>query len=68
MTKTTRIWSGCVALAVLTVDQSGSKSFIGSVGGAENSAKVDIEIDPFAGLIVDHATRNSPLYFREEEV
>lgn len=64
--KTIRIWRGNEVLQVVTVSQGGSSS-IGAVGGASNSTKVDIEIDPFAGLIVDHSTGNAPYYFREVE-
>lgn len=48
-----RIWNGCQVRHVLSVTGSGSTS-LGDIGGAENSTNVDIELDPWAGLIVDH--------------
>jgi hypothetical protein len=39
------------------------------VGGAQNSSNPQIEIDPWAGLIVDHSVRfASPVPFRERMV
>lgn len=66
MTKTIRIWDGCKVVQLITVNQvGGSTSQV--AGGAENSSRVDIELDPFAGLIVDHSAPNSPIYFREAQ-
>ncbi len=67
MQKTIRIWNGCKVVQVVTVGE-GSSSTIGAVGGAGNSGVVDIEIDPWAGLIVDHSVRRSPVDFREQEL
>ena len=64
--KTIRIWDGCRVVQVISVSGTGNSS-IGAVGGAGNSTKVDIEIDPWAGLIVDHSVRNPPVFFREEQ-
>jgi hypothetical protein len=50
---TIRVWDGSTVKAVFTVGATGS-SWIGNPGGAENSTKVDIELDPWAGLVVDH--------------
>ncbi len=66
-TKTVRVWDGCRVVGLLSVGQDGGSSFSGGVGGAENSGVVDIEIDPWRGLIVDHSTRNSPVGFREPQ-
>jgi hypothetical protein len=63
--KTIRIWDGCKVVQVVTVNQSGGSSTLGATGGASNSTRVDIEIDPWAGLIVDHGTDNPPTYYRE---
>lgn len=67
MNKTIRIWNGCKVVKVVCVDQNGSSADIGAVGGAGNSTKVDIEIDPWAGLIVDHSTGNPPVCYREPQ-
>lgn len=61
---TIRIWDGPRVVALVSVGKAGS-SYSGPSGGAENSTAVDIEIDPWAGLIVDHSTRNSPVSYRE---
>lgn len=50
---TIRVWKGCVVREVLTVSDTGMSS-VGAVGGASNSTKVDIEIDPWNYLVVDH--------------
>jgi hypothetical protein len=50
---TIRIWNGCTVRQVISVSDTGS-STIGAVGGAGNSSKVDIELDPWNNLIVDH--------------
>lgn len=64
--KVIRIWDGCKVIGF--VDVSGDAiSVVTRAGGAANSTLVDIEIDPFAGLIVDHETNNPPKYWREAE-
>lgn len=66
--KAIRIWHGCKVVGLLTVDE-GSSSFQ-VAGGAQNSTEADIEIDPWAGLIVakDAAgNRLTPRYYAEEE-
>jgi hypothetical protein len=63
--KTIRIWDGCKVVGLLTVGQSGGSAFQGPTGGAANSSKPDVEIDPWAGLIVDHDTRMSPRCYKE---
>lgn len=65
--KTIRIWDGCKVVHVIVVHQSAGSSSIGATGGAHNSTAVDIEIDPWAGLIVDHSANRSPVDFREVE-
>lgn len=65
--KTIRIWRGCTVVNLISISDNGSISWSGPVGGAENSGKVDIELDPWAGLIVDHSTSNPPMDFREEQ-
>lgn len=65
MGKTIRIWNGCVVIAVISVDETGYS--VQEVGGAGSSLTTDIELDPFAGLIVDHSARRSPVDFREPE-
>jgi hypothetical protein len=63
---TIRIWDGCKVVQVISVNRSGGKSTLGAVGGAENGARPQIEIDPWAGLIVDrNAKTRTPIYFRE---
>lgn len=63
--KVIRIWRGCKVVQVVAVTETGS-SIMGSVGGAHNSTPVDIELDPWAGLIVDHSGRErTPVNFRE---
>lgn len=49
-----RIWNGCRVVHVISVGQEGGSSTLGAVGGAGNSTNAEIEIDPWAGLIVDH--------------
>jgi hypothetical protein len=61
-----RIWNGCKVVTVLTVSDQGYSS-IGAVGGASNSTKVDVELDPWAGLIVDHRTGNSPTRYTDPQ-
>jgi hypothetical protein len=67
MEKSIRIWSGCKVIAILDVGENGGTSLVTNVGGASYSSIPDIELDPWAGLIVDHSTRNSPRYYREPE-
>jgi hypothetical protein len=63
---TIRIWDGCKVVQVIMADQRGGTSSIGAVGGAENGAKPQIEIDPWAGLIFDHTGKETaPIGFRE---
>lgn len=50
---TIRVWHGNNVRQVMTVSPGGSVIH-GPVGGASNSTKVDIEIDPWAGFIVDN--------------
>lgn len=49
---TIRIWNGCTVRQVISVSETGSTT-LGAVGGAHSSTEVDIELDPWAGLIVD---------------
>ena len=67
MQKTIRVWNGNQVIAVLSVDQNGGSTFAPKSGGAHDSTTIDIEIDPFEGLIVDHSVRMSPRFFRAEE-
>ena len=64
--KVIRFWHGSKVVQVVAVSETGSAT-MGPVGGAHNSVKVDIEMDPWAGLIVDHSSPNSPVGFREVE-
>lgn len=66
-TKTIRIWNGCQVVGLLSVGQDGGSAFQGPTGGASNSSKPDVEIDPWAGLIVDHSSRMSPCAYKEVE-
>ena len=50
---TIRIWQGHRVAMVLSVGGTGSTT-LGAVGGAGNSTQVDIELDPWAGLITDN--------------
>jgi hypothetical protein len=61
-----RIWHGCKVVQIVAVSESGS-STMGATGGAHNSTRVDIEIDPWAGLLVDHSAPNPPVSFRDVE-
>lgn len=61
---TIRIWHGPTVIQVVSVSDNGS-STSGAVGGAGNSVKVDIELDPWAGLIVDNHVGGTPVSFRE---
>ena len=62
---TIRIWNGCVVRQVISISDNASSS-IGAVGGAQNSTKVDIELDPWAGIIVDHRAQwPAPVSIRE---
>jgi hypothetical protein len=64
---TIRIWHGCAVRQVITVSDTGS-STIGAVGGAGNSTHADIELDPWANLVVDHrVTYPTPTSIRYEE-
>jgi len=63
--KTVRIWHGCKVVLLLSVDESGGYSTMGAAGGAANSTQVDIEIDPWAGLLVENGTGNSPVVYRD---
>jgi hypothetical protein len=67
ITKTIRIWDGCRVVGLISIGQDGGSVFQGATGGAENSSKPDIEIDPWAGLIVDHDTRLGPRCYKEVE-
>ena len=62
--KAIRIWNGCKVVQVV-VAEDGAISTLGAVGGANNSTKIDIEIDPWAGLIVDHSVPGPPVAWRE---
>jgi hypothetical protein len=62
---TIRIWNGCRVNMVMTVGDTGSTTS-GAVGGAECSTSIDIELDPWAGLVVDNrATYPAPVNIRE---
>lgn len=63
---TIRVWNGPRVTAVLTVNPDGM-TVMGATGGAANSVHVDIELDPWANLIVDHrASHPVPVSIREE--
>jgi hypothetical protein len=61
--KVIRIWDGCKVVQVVAVDQNGGSSTLGPAGGAGNSTRIDIEIDPWAGLLVDHPS--GPVAWRD---
>lgn len=66
MRRTIRVWDGCKVVALLEVSQDGSVTFSGDSGGAACSLKADIELDPFAGLLVEHSLPySSPIAWRE---
>lgn len=67
MQKMIRIWNGAKVVQVVCVHEENGSSAVGAVGGAGHSARVDIELDPWAGLIVDHSVDRSPVDFREVE-
>jgi hypothetical protein len=61
-----RIWKDCTVCGVFVVSDTGMIS-LGAVGGAGNSTKVDIELDPWAGLVVDNRVKySSPVSIRGE--
>jgi hypothetical protein len=64
--KIIRIWNGCMVIAMISVDTDGGTSLITRTGGAGNSTNADVEIDPFAGVIVTHEADVSPIAYREE--
>lgn len=65
--KVIRIWDGCRVVQVIAV-RDGSTSTLGAPGGAANSIRVDIEIDPWAGYLVEHNERgNGVVDFRSPE-
>lgn len=49
---TIRIWKGCQVKMLFTIGDN-SSSTVGAVSGAECASQPDIELDPWAGLIVD---------------
>jgi hypothetical protein len=51
--KTIRLWNGTTVVGLLSVSPCGS-TWSGATGGAENSTPVDIEFDPWKGLLVEH--------------
>jgi hypothetical protein len=53
-------------VALLSVGKDGGSTFSGATGGAADSTKVDIELDPWAGLLVDHGPGNGPVSYRDE--
>lgn len=62
-----RIWHGCTVVATFSVDDHGYTA-TGAVGGAQNSGRPDIELDPWANLVVDHrAEYATPVSIRYEE-
>ncbi len=62
-----RIWNGCRVVHVLDLNE-GSSVTSGAVGGAELGGATDIELDPWAGLIVDHRTDiQTPVNFLIEQ-
>lgn len=68
MEKVIRIWDGCKVVQVISVDQNGGSSTLGATGGASNSTRVDIEVDPWKGYIVDHGVQYGGVVdFREVE-
>jgi hypothetical protein len=67
MNKTIRIWDGCKVLAVISVDQHGGFTSSGAVGGAGNGDRPEIELDPFAGLIVSQGNP-TPVAYNEPEL
>jgi hypothetical protein len=66
-----RIWNECVVVANISVTPDGSGMSVGSVaGGAGNGMRPDIEIDPWAGLVVDHSehsTGPTPIGWRDHQ-
>jgi hypothetical protein len=65
--KTIRIWNGCKVVQVIGVHEDSGSSSLGAVGGAHNSTRIDIEIDPWAGLLVDHSMPGPPVMWRQED-
>lgn len=58
MERNIRIWDGSTVVQVISVDQRGGTSSLGAVGGASNSTRIDIELDPWKGYIVDHSVQH----------
>lgn len=63
--KVIRIWDGCRVVQVVAVDQNDGSATLGAASGAGNSTRIDIEIDPWAGLIVEHETGSGPVVWRD---
>lgn len=66
MEKTIRIWNGCKVVQIVSVSDTGSTT-LGASGGAENSTQIDIEMDPWTGLLVDHSVQGSPVPWRDHD-
>lgn len=64
MTRAIRLWDGRTVIGLLTVHATGGSSFQ-IAGGAENAGSVDIEIDPFKGLMVDHGASHESSHVHE---
>lgn len=63
---TIRVWNGPTVCGVFTVSPTGL-STIGAVGAASNSTRVDVEIDPWANLVVDNRPEHAcPVSIRYE--
>lgn len=64
---TIRIWDGSTVRYVFRIGPTGS-STLGDSGGARNSTRPDIELDPWSKLIVDHRQDwPSPISFHERD-
>lgn len=64
---TIRVWKGRTVVGLFTVSPTGHTSY-GAVGGASNSTRADIELDPWANLVVDNRPQfSTPTSIRAED-
>lgn len=55
MQKVIRIWNGNIVVQVITVGKTSGSSTLADGCGAASNTEVDIEIDPWAGYIVERS-------------
>lgn len=63
MIKVIRIWRGEEAVGVLMIDPVSRSATYATGPGNSAGAIIDIELDPWAGVILDHATHKPAVSF-----